>query len=173
MAEGNVVVPFYSNCAPATLRAETGTTIPLSYLTNYNGRGNLTQGLILSSSFDWSIKLWSHATTEKGLMTFMAHDNIVSDVQWNSMHAAKFASCGADGKLMIWNLLKSTVLPAFVHHSVGVAITKCSWNADGKHLAFGDSEGKISILKQKTAANSYTEEMEKTFKEKINAILSK
>ena len=159
--------------ASDSLSIHKGPVCSMSYLTNYSGRSNLTQGLILSSSFDWTIKLWGNTSIDRCLHTFTAHDSIVSDVQWNSMHAAKFISCGADGKMLIWNLLKSTTMPVFQHESAGVAITKAQWNVDGRHFAFGDSEGRITIMKQRKSANNYDDESEKHFKEKLNAIISK
>jgi hypothetical protein len=145
----------------------------MSYLTNYSSRTSLTQGLLLTSSFDWTVKLWYPQSSTSCIGTFNAHESIVSDVSWNSMHPAKFASCGADGKLFIWNLLKSTVLPMFEYKMPGVACTKAQWNPDGHHLALSDSEGRVSIFKQSRVANQYEEEHEKVFKEKVNSIATK
>lgn len=145
----------------------------MSYLSNSSGRNSLTQGMLLTASFDWSIKLWYPQLSDKCLNTFFAHESIVSDVAWNAMHPAKFLSCGADGRMLIWNLLRSTVLPVYEHKVVGAAFTKVQWNIDGRHIALGDSEGNITILQQKRAAAAYDEEAEKAFKEKINVISSK
>lgn len=147
-----------------------GPICSLSYLTNYSGKSSLTQGLVLSSSFDWTMKLWYPQLGTKCLATFTAHESIVADAQWNSMHPGKFASCGADGKVLIWNLLRSFVLPVFEHKSFGVAYTKLQWNNDGHHLAVGDSEGRINIFQQKKIANHYDDEAEKNLKERLSSI---
>jgi dynein intermediate chain len=142
----------------------------LSYLTNYSGKSNLTQGMLLSCSFDWTVKLWYPQLGTRCLGTFTSHESVVSDVAWNSMHPGKFVSCGADGKVLGWNLLRSTALPVFEHKVVGAACTKLHWNIDGRHLAVGDSEGRVHILKQKKAANQYDEDAEKQLKEKLSYI---
>lgn len=142
----------------------------LSYLTNYSGKSNLTQGMLLSCSFDWTVKLWYPQLGTRCLGTFVAHESVVTDVAWNSMHPAKFSSCGADGKFFIWNLLRSTVLPVFEHKVIGAACTKLNWNIDGRHIAVGDSEGRVHILKQKRLANQYEEDTEKQLKEKLSYI---
>lgn len=142
----------------------------LSYLTNYSGKSNLTQGMLLSCSFDWTVKLWYPQLGTRCLGTFNGHDSVVSDVAWNSMHPAKFVSCGADGKVLGWNLLRSTVMPVFEHKIVGAACTKMHWNIDGQHLAVSDSEGRVFVLKQKRSANLYEEDAEKQFKEKLSYI---
>lgn len=166
--------PLYSSSHSSTAESHSemhaGPICGLSYLTNYSGKSNLTQGMLLSSSFDWTVKLWYPQLGTRCLGTFVGHENIVSDVHWNSMHPAKFASCGADGKMLIWNLLRSAALPVFEHRFTGVACTKVRWNVDGRHMAVGDSEGKVSIFQQKRYANQYEEEAEKQLKEKLSGI---
>lgn len=160
----------YSTTAETHSEMHAGPICGLSYLTNYSGKSSLTQGMLLSCSFDWSIKLWYPQLGTRCLGTFVGHDNVVSDVQWNSMHPAKFVSCGADGRLLIWNLLRSSALPVFEHRFTGVALTRARWNVDGRHLAAGDSEGTVHILQQRRFANQYEEDAEKHLKEKLNGI---
>jgi len=48
--------------------------------------------LILSSSMDWTIKLWNPKDRSTPLFSFEATQEYVYDVQWSPTHPAVFAS---------------------------------------------------------------------------------
>lgn len=69
--------------------------------------------LFLSSSFDWTVKLWRARSSNKPnavptnitpLCSFEEADDYVLDVKWHPQHPAMFGSVDASGRLDIWNL---------------------------------------------------------------------
>merc|ERR1719231_687962 len=49
-----------------------------------------TSDLYLTSSYDWTVKLWSKKTAEP-VYTFESAHDYVNDVQWSPTHPARFA----------------------------------------------------------------------------------
>lgn len=47
--------------------------------------------LFLSSSFDWTVKLWSAKETARPLHTFDTFNGYVMDVAWSPTHPSVFA----------------------------------------------------------------------------------
>jgi len=65
---------------------------------------NELSDLMLTSSFDWAVKLWYPKVKSEPLLTMEAAQEYVYDVQWSPKHPAVFASCDGDGGLDLWNL---------------------------------------------------------------------
>ncbi|KAK3582738.1 hypothetical protein CHS0354_039782 [Potamilus streckersoni] len=100
----------------------------------------------LTSSFDWSVKLWS-AKDQKFIHSFEDNSDYVLDVQWSPIHPALFVSGDANGRLDLWNLNLETEVPtATVNMDMNVALNKCQWHQSGHSIAVGDDMGKISIF---------------------------
>ncbi|KAL8272547.1 hypothetical protein Esti_003546 [Eimeria stiedai] len=59
--------------------------------------------LLLSSSVDWSVKLWSNKNLESPIVSFDA-DAYVYDAKWHPTSPAVFASTDGGGSLQVWNL---------------------------------------------------------------------
>lgn len=101
--------------------------------------------LFLTSSFDWTIKLWSNKSSQV-LYSFEDNGDYVYDVQWSPIHPALFASVDGMGKLDLWNLNHDTEVPTT---SVTVeplaAINRVRWAGSGHQLAAGDDDGYIYI----------------------------
>jgi hypothetical protein len=69
--------------------------------------------LILTSSVDWTIKLWRAKSLQKQsttpsvvnpLYSFEESDDYVYDVRWHPTHPAVFASVNGVGRMDVWNL---------------------------------------------------------------------
>ncbi|CAG8760953.1 8347_t:CDS:10, partial [Cetraspora pellucida] len=69
--------------------------------------------LFLTSSVDWTVKLWRAKSVSKPstspqvispLHSFEGSDDYVYDVKWSPCHPALFASVDGTGKFSIWNL---------------------------------------------------------------------
>ena len=67
--------------------------------------------LLISSSMDWTVKLWQPRTRAKPLMTFESGQEYVYDVQWSPVHPSVFASCDADGFVDVWNINGNVEVP--------------------------------------------------------------
>jgi len=105
--------------------------------------------LALSSSFDWSVKLWSLKQASP-LLSIDIFEDYVYDVRWHPTNPAVFASVDGEGHVDLWNLnrdLESPVVrctnPSPTRQ--GLALNRCHWSVDGRRLATGDSDGAISI----------------------------
>ncbi|XP_067928182.1 cytoplasmic dynein 1 intermediate chain 2-like isoform X2 [Watersipora subatra] len=101
--------------------------------------------LYLTSSFDWTVKLWS-TRGEHSLYTFKDGTEYVMDVNWSPIHPALFASVDGTGKLSLWNLNRDTEVPtASTVPDYQSALNRCKWHSSGTHLAVGSTTGKIYL----------------------------
>ena len=116
--------------------------------------------LVISSSMDWTVKLWSHDRNgpEKALHTFDHGTSYVYDVQWSPTHPAVFASIDGAGMVHLWDLnadMEQAVETVDVTKDNGVEdesarssvpLCRLHWSADGKRLVVGDEEGNVRVL---------------------------
>lgn len=101
--------------------------------------------LFLTSSIDWTIKLWSLKDT-KPLYSFEDNSDYVMDVAWSPIHPALFASVDGSGRLDLWNLNQDTEVPsASVIVDGAPALNRVSWTPSGLHLTIGDDSGKLYV----------------------------
>ncbi|XP_060077167.1 cytoplasmic dynein 1 intermediate chain 2-like isoform X1 [Ylistrum balloti] len=99
----------------------------------------------LTSSFDWTIKLWS-IKDSKFIHSFEDNSDYVYDVQWSPVHPALFASVDGMGRLDLWHLNNDTEVPtATIVMENNVALNRCRWHQTGAHIATGDDLGHIYI----------------------------
>nr|XP_031837721.1 cytoplasmic dynein 1 intermediate chain-like isoform X22 [Nomia melanderi] len=101
--------------------------------------------LFLTSSIDWTIKLWSLKET-KPLYSFEHNGDYVYDVAWSPTHPALFAAVDDSGRLDLWNLNQDTEVPtASVMIDGCPALNRVSWTPSGLHVTVGDDTGKIWV----------------------------
>ncbi|XP_011159570.1 cytoplasmic dynein 1 intermediate chain isoform X37 [Solenopsis invicta] len=101
--------------------------------------------LFLTSSLDWTIKLWS-LKENKPLYSFEHNGDYVYDVAWSPTHPALFASVDDSGRLDLWNLNQDTEVPtASVVVDGCPALNRVSWTPSGLHVTVGDDTGKIWV----------------------------
>ncbi|GLB41702.1 putative dynein intermediate chain [Lyophyllum shimeji] len=112
--------------------------------------------LFLTSSVDWTVKLWrakslaKPSTTPQAiapLYSFDEADDYVYDVKWHPAHPATFGTVDGSGHFDVWNLNTDTEVPA-VSTSVGSgrAINKLEWDRkDGRRAALGGSDGRLYV----------------------------
>ena len=73
--------------------------------------------LLLSSSMDWTVKIWSPNTQMHPLFTFESSQEYVYDAQWSPSHPGVFASCNVEGFVDVWNINNNREAPA-VHKQI-------------------------------------------------------
>ncbi|XP_060949215.1 cytoplasmic dynein 1 intermediate chain 1 isoform X2 [Limanda limanda] len=101
--------------------------------------------LFITSSFDWTVKLWS-TKQNKPLYSFEDNADYVYDVMWSPVHPALFAAVDGMGRLDLWNLNNDTEVPtASVTIEGASALNRVRWASGGKEVAVGDSEGRVWI----------------------------
>lgn len=101
--------------------------------------------LFLTSSMDWTLKLWS-LKENKPLYSFEDSGDYVLDVAWSPVHPALFACVDGSGRLDLWNLNQDTEVPAAsIQVDGGVALNRASWTPNGQHITVGDDTGKIWV----------------------------
>ncbi|KAF9077631.1 dynein intermediate chain [Rhodocollybia butyracea] len=112
--------------------------------------------LFLTSSVDWTVKLWRGKSLSKPsttphtispLYSFDESDDPVYDVKWHPTHPAVFGAVDGSGKFDLWNLNMDTEVPV-VSTSVGSgrALNKLQWDKkDGRRAAIGGSDGRLYI----------------------------
>ncbi|XP_058061512.1 cytoplasmic dynein 1 intermediate chain-like isoform X7 [Anopheles bellator] len=101
--------------------------------------------LFLTSSIDWTIKLWS-LKDNRPLYSFEDNSHYVMDVAWSPTHPALFAGVDGGGRLDLWNLNQDTEVPtASVTVEGQPALNRVSWTPSGLHVTVGDENGRIYV----------------------------
>lgn len=113
--------------------------------THYNQSSPDFGHLFLTSSIDWTIKLWS-LKESKPLYSFEDSSDYVCDVAWSPINPALFASVDGNGRLDLWNLNQDTEVPtASIVVEGAPALNRVSWTPSGLHVTVGDEAGKIYV----------------------------
>lgn len=108
---------------------------------------DLAGNLLLSSSVDWSVKLWNPKMSKEAILTFDIYDDYVFDVKWSPSHPSVFAVAEGTGIVDIWDLNRDTELPVSRMKCNGEAINKVAWEHNGEMLATGNCNGEIKVYK--------------------------
>uniref|UniRef100_A0A674C4H2 Dynein cytoplasmic 1 intermediate chain 1b n=1 Tax=Salmo trutta TaxID=8032 RepID=A0A674C4H2_SALTR len=119
---------------------------PVTGISCHNSVGTVDfSHLFITSSFDWTVKLWS-IKHNKPLYSFEDNADYVYDVSWSPVHPALFASVDGMGRLDLWNLNNDTEVPtASVTIEGACALNRVRWASGGREVAVGDSEGRVWI----------------------------
>lgn len=113
--------------------------------THYNQSSPDFGHLFLTSSIDWTIKLWS-LKDNKPLYSFEDNSDYVMDVAWSPIHPALFAGVDGSGRLDLWNLNQDTEVPtASIVVDGSPALNRVSWTPSGLHVTIGDDAGKLYV----------------------------
>ncbi|CAG8654521.1 14087_t:CDS:2, partial [Acaulospora morrowiae] len=137
--------------------------------------------LYLTSSVDWTVKLWRAKSISKPststqniapLYSFEGADDYVYDVKWSPSHPAIFASVDGTGKFALWNLNVDAEVP-IVSTQVGQgrALNKIQWDKEGRKTAIGSSDGRVHIYDIGELSQPRSDEwniMQKTISELID-----
>uniref|UniRef100_A0AAX7U639 Dynein, cytoplasmic 1, intermediate chain 2a n=1 Tax=Astatotilapia calliptera TaxID=8154 RepID=A0AAX7U639_ASTCA len=105
--------------------------------------------LFVTSSFDWTVKLWS-TKNNKPLYSFEDNSDYVYDVMWSPTHPALFACVDGVGHLDLWNLNNDTetrysYLDFDLFNHIRSSLNRVRWAHSGKEIAVGDSDGQVLV----------------------------
>jgi len=120
------------------------------FLQNAQSSSSLFDSLMLSSSFDWSVKMWDLKKHTTPLLSLDSFEDYVLDVKWHPSHPAIFSAVDGEGYAHLWNLNRSTesAVARLQNPSAAqrrLALNRCAWSGDGRRLATGDSEGMVAM----------------------------
>ncbi len=86
----------------------------------HNSTSKLFKSLLLTSSLDWTVKLWStsssYSTSEPLLEFFSPTYDYVCGAQWSPINASLFGTITSNGSVNLWNLSKSILEPSETFH---------------------------------------------------------
>ncbi|KAJ3340563.1 hypothetical protein HDU93_006856 [Gonapodya sp. JEL0774] len=122
-----------------------------------NGPGGGTWGdLFLTSSVDWTVQLWraksisrpsTQFTTHSPIALFSDASDYVCDVRWSPLHPAVFATVDGSGRMDLYNLNAEIEVPVVsAEVGEGRALNKVEWSRDGKSVAVGGADGRLSVF---------------------------
>jgi len=107
--------------------------------------------LYLTSSYDWTVKLWSNKLN-KPLYTFESARDYVFDVRWSPIHPSLFCMGDGTGRLDLWNINQAHDVPMFstqvdaqTQSGEKAAVSRVQWSDDGSNIAVGTSTGSVHV----------------------------
>ncbi|KAM3509139.1 hypothetical protein MY10362_000754 [Beauveria mimosiformis] len=145
-----------------------GHTAPVMSVDFHPSRGPIDLGdLVLSSSLDWSVKLWkvrapaATSTTGSGdglirpLIDFVRED-VVYDARWSPVKPSVFALVDGAGWLELWDISKETEEPISRitpsqrqdgRTMLSKSLNKVAWEPnEGKRIATGGIDGSLTVF---------------------------
>jgi len=127
------------------------------FVTSVDYRPNDTQAgyshLFLTSSIDWTVKLWDSKESEP-IHSFESNGDYIYDVKWSPVSPALFATADGDGRVDIWNLANDSELPTASTYVEPFApsdpkthpsLNKLIWTPTGNQVVVGDDGGRIHV----------------------------
>lgn len=146
-----------------------GHTAPLTSLQYHPGRGPIDlEDLVLSSSLDWTVKLWkvrapaavpsvpvAGAGQVGAPILDLARDDIVYDAAWSPVKPGVFAVVDGAGQVEVWDITLDTEVPVAKARPserpgrdlAGRSLNRVAWEGqDGKRLAVGGLSGAVTVF---------------------------
>lgn len=145
-----------------------GHTAPVMSVDFHPARGPVDLGdFVLSSSLDWSVKLWkvrapaatSTAGTTEGNMTPLldfVREDVVYDAKWSPIKPGVFALVDGAGSLEFWDITVETEEPVSrispsarkgARTMLSKSLNKLAWEqTEGKRIATGGIDGSVTVF---------------------------
>lgn len=111
--------------------------------------------LFLTSSIDWTVKLWDSKQHQEPIHSFESNGDYVYDVKWSPTSPALFATADGDGRVDIWNLANDSELPTASTYvepfttgesKIQPSLNKLIWTPNGQQVVVGDDGGRIHVF---------------------------
>ena len=124
-----------------------------SVTSNLEAVSGKAKSLLLTSSVDWTVKLWSHSPRDaqnplREVASFGSSRDYVYDVRWSPVHPGLFCYVDGAGMLHLWNINRSVeepILRVMVTEDGKTGCNKVRWSDDGRKIIVGDSAGKVHL----------------------------
>lgn len=139
----------------------------LTSISPHNSNSRVFKNLMLTSSLDWSVKLWNLSQGCDPILEFFTPTyDYICGVQWSPVNSPVFSTITSGGAVSLWNLSKSMVEPAdtlLIHKSAAgpgasnsnansgakggqAALNKFTWLRDGRKMVIGDAAGALHLI---------------------------
>lgn len=132
----NITESYNGHIAPIT---------GLSMMPHYQGLSSDVSNLLLSSSYDWTVKLWNPKLRTDPICSFESAEDYVYDVCWNRANPTLFTSVDGEGYIDLWDLSRDLEVPILHYKADSSAINKALWSKDGSKLLTGNSSGATKL----------------------------
>lgn len=148
-----------------------GHAAPVMSMSFHPARGPVDLGdLVLTSSLDWSVKLWKvrapAATSTTAIMGGEGHtvtplldlsrEDVVYDAAWSPVKPGVFALVDGAGTVEIWDLTQDTEVPATWaqptprkggRSAISKSLNRVAWEeTEGRRLAVGGIDGVVTVF---------------------------
>ncbi|XP_073969727.1 cytoplasmic dynein 1 intermediate chain short wing isoform X8 [Rhodnius prolixus] len=139
----------YSACRHGTKAGVTdiydGHQGPITGINTHKVQGPVDYShLFLTSSFDWTIKLWN-MKENKPVYSFEDNGDYICDVAWSPVHPSVFAAVDGNGRLDIWDLNSETETPCASTIVEPGGLNRLGWTQSGSDIAVGDHDGRVHL----------------------------
>jgi dynein intermediate chain len=140
----------------------------LTSISPHHSSARVFKNLLLTSSVDWTVKLWNLSLSATPLMEFFTPSyDYVCGVEWSPVNAPVFATITSGGAVNLWNLSKSIMEPVdtlMINKSPTAnsqsgravasspALNKFAWMKDGRKMIVGDGGGLVHLVSVQDAA---------------------
>jgi WD40 repeat protein len=142
--------------------------------------GRATEMLFLTSSYDWTVKLWHCDAKEdpKEIGVFREMQDYVYDVAWSPVHPSVFAAADGSGRITVFDLNfdfespKGSISIPLQAGETG-AVTSLSFSPDGRTIAAGDYRGNVYVYEVNRSLYECNDDDFKSFEESVTKRVSK
>ncbi|CAM9372231.1 unnamed protein product, partial [Ectocarpus fasciculatus] len=129
----------------------------LTSMSPHNSNSRVFKNFMLTSSLDWTVKLWNLSQGTKPVLEFFTPTyDYICGVQWSPVNAPVFSTVTSGGAVSLWNLSKSVIEPAdtlFIHKNAShAALNKFAWLRDGRKMVAGDAAGCLHLISVQDSA---------------------
>ena len=102
--------------------------------------------LFLTGSSDWTASLWSDSDNSHPLLTLDVCNDSIYSTSWHTVNPSVFVTGDGSGCINFWDLNKDLCSPIYeLQLEDYPVISKIVWTQDGKKMAIGKNDGKVSI----------------------------
>jgi WD40 repeat protein len=102
--------------------------------------------VVLTSSMDWTVKLWAPSTSTLPLFTITGSSDFVLDAAWNPAVTSVVASGDGEGRVSLWNIGGDPEEPLVsVRQTARGSVNRVLWAQDGRLLLAGDTCGNVGM----------------------------
>ncbi|KAJ3326968.1 WD repeat-containing protein 78 [Blyttiomyces sp. JEL0837] len=101
-------------------------------------------GTFISSSADWTVRLWVDDEEEASLK-FQSGKDAITDIAWSPASSTMFGCVSNDGRMEIWDLQYSVLDPIILHTVLDRQLTSILFASKSPTVLIGDDNGAVNV----------------------------